>query len=146
MATPHPTLVPLPSSPSSVTSGVSSPSSSRSRSAFSSPVSPLNVSTSRSRPRLSRNVTSGTTATIRLGNTTVEQQDPFYESSTVSVNQPVGSLSISPSSRDVCLASRKGLYILDLGNLNNAPRFIPQGGTWQIAEWVDQLCSDTCVS
>jgi hypothetical protein len=62
--------------------------------------------------------------------------DPFHEGSTVFINQPVGSLSISPSHRDVCLASRKGLYILDLANLNNAPRFIPQGGTWQIAEYI----------
>lgn len=63
-----------------------------------------------------------------------EDDDPFKEGATVSVNQPVGSISISPSSRDVCLASRKGLYILDLANLNNAPRFVPQGGAWQIAE------------
>lgn len=60
--------------------------------------------------------------------------DEFSEGATVSINQPVGSLSISPSSRDVCLASRKGLYILDLANLEKTPRFIPQGGTWQIAE------------
>lgn len=60
--------------------------------------------------------------------------DPFYSGATISINQPVGSLSISPSSRDVCLASRKGLYILDLANLESAPRFVPQGGTWQIAE------------
>ncbi|KIS02247.1 vacuolar membrane protein [Cryptococcus deuterogattii 2001/935-1] len=61
-------------------------------------------------------------------------EDPFREGATISVNQPVGSISISPSSRDVCLASRKGLYILDLANLNNAPRFVPQGGAWQIAD------------
>ncbi|WVO15839.1 hypothetical protein L204_103501 [Cryptococcus depauperatus] len=60
--------------------------------------------------------------------------DPFKEGATISVNQPVGSISISPSSRDVCLASKKGLYILDLANLNNAPRFVPQGGAWQIAD------------
>jgi len=62
--------------------------------------------------------------------------DPFWEGATIAVNQPVGSLSISPNSRDVCLASRNGLYILDLKNLETAPRFVPQGGTWQIAEWV----------
>lgn len=65
---------------------------------------------------------------------TVLPEDEFTEGATVSINQPVGSLSISPSSRDVCLASRKGLYILDLANLEKAPRFVPQGGTWQIAE------------
>ncbi|RXK42257.1 hypothetical protein M231_00617 [Tremella mesenterica] len=77
------------------------------------------------RPRFERSRTSQTLRGV---------SDPFQEGSTISVNQPVGSLSISPSSRDVCLASRKGLYILDLANLNNTPRFIPQGGTWQIAD------------
>jgi hypothetical protein len=70
-----------------------------------------------------------------MGASVMQQpQDPFYEGVTIEVNQPVGSLSISPSNRDVCLASRKGLYIIDLANLHNAPRFVPQGGTWQIAE------------
>jgi hypothetical protein len=84
------------------------------------------------RPKLDR---SGTSITLRAeSGRDVSPPDPFKEGATISVNQPVGSLSISPSSRDVCLASRKGLYILDLANLNNAPRFVPQGGTWQIAE------------
>jgi len=81
------------------------------------------------RPRFDRESTSATVRHIQPA-----INDSFYEGTTISVNQPVGSLSISPSSRDVCLASRKGLYILDLANLNNAPRFIAQGGTWQIAE------------
>lgn len=71
---------------------------------------------------------------LSLMGSTFLPDDEFGEGATVSINQPVGSLSISPSSRDVCLASRKGLYILDLANLEKAPRFIPQGGTWQIAE------------
>jgi hypothetical protein len=84
------------------------------------------------RPRLDR---AGTSHTLKADSRhEASPPDPFKEGATISVNQPVGSLSISPSSRDVCLASRKGLYILDLANLNNAPRFIPQGGTWQIAE------------
>lgn len=81
------------------------------------------------RPRLDRH------ATIRKDTGQSQQpDDPFYEGTTIEVNQPVGSLSISPSNRDVCLASRKGLYIIDVANLHNAPRFVPQGGTWQIAE------------
>lgn len=87
--------------------------------------SPLSSKTPR-RPVFNRNDTS---LTAKQG-----PADSFHEGSTIFVNQPVGSLSISPSSRDVCLASRKGLYILDLENLDHAPRFIPQGGTWQIAE------------
>ncbi|WRT65038.1 uncharacterized protein IL334_001980 [Kwoniella shivajii] len=116
-----PTQVPLPTSPSTTASRRSSSSAS----AYYHP-SPLSSPYTSFRPRLDRNPTS---ATIRQ-----EPIDPFREGSIISVNQPVGSISISPNSRDVCLASRKGLYILDLVNLNNAPRFIPQGGTWQIAD------------
>ncbi|ORY26858.1 hypothetical protein BCR39DRAFT_560289 [Naematelia encephala] len=113
---PSPSRIPLPPSPDSR------------RSSLSVTVPPPAVSPRTVlRPRLDRNTTS---VTLRQP----EPADPFHEGSTISVNQPVGSLSISPSSRDVCLASRKGLYILDLANLNNAPRFIPQGGTWQIAD------------
>ncbi|WVR04414.1 hypothetical protein IAU60_001416 [Kwoniella sp. DSM 27419] len=114
-----PTHVPLPVSPSTTASRRSSSSTPYHPSPLSSPYTSF-------RPKLDRNPTS---ATVRQ-----EPPDPFKEGSTISVNQPVGSISISPSSRDVCLASRKGLYILDLANLNNAPRFIPQGGTWQIAD------------
>jgi WD40 repeat protein len=73
--------------------------------------------------------------------------DPFHTGATISINQPVGSLSISPSSRDVCLASRKGLYILDLANLESAPRFVPQGGTWQIADvqWSPHAVTDNLI-
>ncbi|WVW78757.1 hypothetical protein I302_100718 [Kwoniella bestiolae CBS 10118] len=114
-----PAQVPLPSSPSTTASRRSSSSAPFQPSPLSSPYTAF-------RPRLDRNPTS---LTVRQ-----EVADPFREGSIISVNQPVGSISISPNARDVCLASRKGLYILDLVNLNNAPRFIPQGGTWQIAD------------
>nr|ACZ81474.1 CND01460 [Kwoniella heveanensis] len=116
-----PAHVPLPASPPTTASRRSSASTTQ----YYQP-SPLSSPRISFRPRLDRNPTS---ATIRQ-----EPPDPFKEGSTISVNQPVGSISISPCSRDVCLASRKGLYILDVANLNNAPRFIPQGGTWQIAD------------
>ena len=128
-----PSQIPLPLSPSSPPAAPPSPlhlANADIPPARSSPLLPSHAVSPRTvlRPRLDRNSTS---ITVRQ-----DQLDPFHEGSTISVNQPVGSLSISPSSRDVCLASRKGLYILDLANLNNAPRFIPQGGTWQIAEYV----------
>ncbi|WWC87209.1 uncharacterized protein L201_002096 [Kwoniella dendrophila CBS 6074] len=116
-----PAQVPLPSSPSITASRRSSSSTPYHPSPLSSPYTVF-------RPRLDRNSTS---ITVKQEPT---ESDPFREGSIISVNQPVGSISISPNSRDVCLASRKGLYILDLVNLNNAPRFIPQGGTWQIAD------------
>nr|XP_031861917.1 uncharacterized protein CI109_002747 [Kwoniella shandongensis]KAA5528989.1 hypothetical protein CI109_002747 [Kwoniella shandongensis] len=132
-----PTQVPLPSSPSNTTSSASRRSSTSSTpyhpSPLSSPLTHFALGGGGGRPRLDRNPTS---LTIRGGGggAVAEVSDPFREGSTISVNQPVGSISISPNSRDVCLASRKGLYILDLAELNNAPRFIPQGGTWQIAD------------
>lgn len=60
-------------------------------------------------------------------------------------------MSISPSSRDLCLAacvylpskqrlygwfprSHRGLFILDLESPLEVPRFLPQGGTWDVAD------------
>ncbi|KAH6903445.1 vacuolar membrane protein [Coprinopsis sp. MPI-PUGE-AT-0042] len=42
------------------------------------------------------------------------------------VGDAVGNMSISPS--------RKGLYIIDLENTEKRPRFLPQGGTWDVAD------------
>lgn len=61
-------------------------------------------------------------------------------------------MSISPSSRDVVLAAygtlspftarnidrsicrRRGLFIIDLEAPLEVPRFLPQGGTWDVAD------------
>lgn len=43
-------------------------------------------------------------------------------------------MSISPSSRDVVLAARRGLFIIDLESPLQVPRFLPQGGTWDVAD------------
>ncbi|GJJ13063.1 hypothetical protein Clacol_007312 [Clathrus columnatus] len=45
-----------------------------------------------------------------------------------------GWMSISPSGRDVVLAARSGLYVIDLEMPLEVPRFIPQGGTWDVAD------------
>ncbi|KAF5346263.1 hypothetical protein D9756_011276 [Leucocoprinus leucothites] len=50
------------------------------------------------------------------------------------VGDAVGNMSISPSSRDVVLAARRGLFILDLESPLEVPRFLPQGGTWDVAD------------
>ncbi|KZT72699.1 hypothetical protein DAEQUDRAFT_596441 [Daedalea quercina L-15889] len=50
------------------------------------------------------------------------------------VGDAVGNMSISPSSRDVVLATRNGLFIIDLESPLNLPRFLPQGGTWDVAD------------
>lgn len=61
-------------------------------------------------------------------------------------------MSISPTSRDIVLAayvvtfvrisfcpindviSRRGLFIIDLESRFSIPRFLPQGGTWDVAD------------
>ncbi|KAG9021212.1 hypothetical protein FS837_007474, partial [Tulasnella sp. UAMH 9824] len=43
-------------------------------------------------------------------------------------------MSLSPSNRDIVLAARKGLFIIDLDDPYAQPRFLPQGGTWEVAD------------
>ncbi|KAG6873263.1 hypothetical protein C0995_001037 [Termitomyces sp. Mi166 len=50
------------------------------------------------------------------------------------VGDAVGNMSISPSSRDIVLAARGGLFIIDLKAPLEIPRFLPQGGTWDVAD------------
>ncbi|KAJ8495802.1 hypothetical protein ONZ45_g12696 [Pleurotus djamor] len=50
------------------------------------------------------------------------------------VGDAVGNMSISPASRDVVLAARRGLFIIDLEAPLEVPRFLPQGGTWDVAD------------
>ncbi|KAH9947305.1 hypothetical protein B0H21DRAFT_739747 [Amylocystis lapponica] len=50
------------------------------------------------------------------------------------VGDAVGNMSISPGSRDIVLAARRGLFIIDLEAPLNVPRFLPQGGTWDVAD------------
>ncbi|KAI0029908.1 hypothetical protein K488DRAFT_55342 [Vararia minispora EC-137] len=50
------------------------------------------------------------------------------------IGDAVGNMSISPSYRDVVLAARKGLFIIDLEAHDKVPRFLPQGGTWDVAD------------
>ncbi|KAK7061329.1 WD-repeats-region domain-containing protein [Favolaschia claudopus] len=50
------------------------------------------------------------------------------------VGDAVGNMSISPTSRDIVLAARRGLFIIDLESPTNVPRFLPQGGTWDVAD------------
>ncbi|KAL0958954.1 hypothetical protein HGRIS_014266 [Hohenbuehelia grisea] len=50
------------------------------------------------------------------------------------VGDAVGNMSISPASRDIVLAARRGLFIIDLESPLEVPRFLPQGGTWDVAD------------
>jgi hypothetical protein len=58
----------------------------------------------------------------------------FNRAVEISLMEPVGSMSISPANRDVVLAARKGLFILDLENPYDQPRFLPHLTTWVPAD------------
>lgn len=81
-----------------------------------------------------------------------ETQTTLQDKMVVSLDEPVGSLSISPRNRDVCLGacvsftgaelqltlvsphSRKGLFILDLQNCYEPPMFLPYLSAWEVAD------------
>ncbi|RPD65181.1 hypothetical protein L226DRAFT_480270 [Lentinus tigrinus ALCF2SS1-7] len=46
----------------------------------------------------------------------------------------VGNMSISPDNESLVLAARQGLFIMGLDDPFRQPRFIPQGGTWDVAD------------
>lgn len=54
-----------------------------------------------------------------------DDDSTFNNLLSIHVDQPIGSLSISPANRDVALGARKGLFIIDLSNPYDTPRFIP---------------------
>ncbi|KAH7031811.1 hypothetical protein BKA57DRAFT_478380 [Linnemannia elongata] len=61
--------------------------------------------------------------------------DTMTQQLSIHVEQPVGSMSISPSSRDVVLAARKGLFIIDLENPYEPPRVLHHHLTkWEVAD------------
>ncbi|KAK0185986.1 vacuolar membrane protein [Armillaria mellea] len=67
-----------------------------------------------------------------------EDRGNFHESLQIDmkglVGDAVGNMSISPASRDIVLAARRGLFIIDLEAPLEIPRFLPQGGTWDVAD------------
>ncbi|KAF9042810.1 hypothetical protein BDZ89DRAFT_1128414 [Hymenopellis radicata] len=73
-------------------------------------------------------------------NEVVEVDDPggFHKNLLLDMKQmvggAVGNMSISPYSRDIVLAARRGLFIIDLEANLEVPRFLPQGGTWDVAD------------
>ncbi|OZJ02862.1 hypothetical protein BZG36_04083 [Bifiguratus adelaidae] len=60
--------------------------------------------------------------------------DAFYKTMKIHIPQPVGNMSISPTSRDIVLAARKGLFIIDLENPYEPPRFIRHLSNWEVAD------------
>ncbi|CAO3616617.1 unnamed protein product [Cunninghamella echinulata] len=69
---------------------------------------------------------------------TIQEQKDLYNNNQIptfnSTNINVGSLSISPASRDVVLAGRQGLVIIDLENPWLIPRILPHMSKWEVAD------------
>jgi hypothetical protein len=58
----------------------------------------------------------------------------FDRDITIGVDDDIGAASISPAGRDVVLASKNGLRILDLDNIWSLPLFIPNQSSWDVAD------------
>ena len=58
----------------------------------------------------------------------------FGKDGSFEVNKPVGSMSISPCGRDVVLASRQGLHIIDLDSPWVPPRHLAHHTPWEVAD------------
>lgn len=60
--------------------------------------------------------------------------DSFLTPMAVRVDQSAGAMSISPSGRDIVLASRNGLYVIDINNTYNPPRWLHHLTSWEVAD------------
>ncbi|CAG8540242.1 10142_t:CDS:2, partial [Acaulospora colombiana] len=63
-----------------------------------------------------------------------QNRTTFYHNLSVLINNPAGSMSISPSSRDIVLAARNGLLIVDLENPGEDPRALHNLTKWDVAD------------
>ncbi|KAF2404279.1 hypothetical protein EJ06DRAFT_195094 [Trichodelitschia bisporula] len=62
------------------------------------------------------------------------QSSTFDRDVQIRVNEAVGSASISPAGRDVVLASREGLHIIDLDSPYSLPRHLIHRSPWEVAD------------
>ncbi|KAL8919598.1 MAG: hypothetical protein Q9172_004926 [Xanthocarpia lactea] len=58
----------------------------------------------------------------------------FEENVSFRLDKPVGSASISPCGRDIVLASRQGLHIIDLDSPWSPPRHLSHHTPWEVAD------------
>ena len=58
----------------------------------------------------------------------------FDQDGSFRLDKPVGSASISPCGRDVVLASRQGLHIIDLDSPYSPPRHLAHHTPWEVAD------------
>ncbi|KAJ4369051.1 hypothetical protein N0V83_006134 [Neocucurbitaria cava] len=62
------------------------------------------------------------------------ESSTFGQDASIHVDDEIGAASISPAGRDVVLASKNGLRIIDLDNPWSMPLFIPNQSTWDVAD------------
>lgn len=60
--------------------------------------------------------------------------ETFGKDASFKLSQLIGSMSISPSGRDVVLGSKEGLHIIDLDSPYSPPRFLPHRTPWEVAD------------
>ncbi|GEM10921.1 WD repeat protein [Rhodotorula toruloides] len=63
-----------------------------------------------------------------------DHEDTFHQLMSIMIDEPIGSMSISPANRDVALGARKGLFVVDLQNPYDPPRFLPHNSSWEVAD------------
>lgn len=69
-----------------------------------------------------------------LGQESTISTGTFGKDAHIKLPQLIGSMSISPSGRDVVLASKEGLHIIDLDSPHSPPRFLPHRTPWEVAD------------
>ncbi|KAL8896707.1 MAG: hypothetical protein Q9207_007579 [Kuettlingeria erythrocarpa] len=68
------------------------------------------------------------------GPSTAYESPTFEEDASFRLDKPVGSASISPGGRDIVLASRQGLHIIDLDSPWSPPRHLAHHTPWEVAD------------
>jgi hypothetical protein len=71
---------------------------------------------------------------VQAGPLSAYDSSTFSKTVSIAVDDEIGSASISPSGRDVVLASQSGLRIIDLDNPYSLPLYIPNHFSWKVAD------------
>ncbi|KAK9480437.1 WD40-repeat-containing domain protein [Lipomyces japonicus] len=75
------------------------------------------------------------------------QSKTFRQSLSLHLDRAVTAMTISPCGRDVVLASRNGLYVVDLDDPYSPPRFLRHSTSWEVADvqWSPHAAKHTWV-
>lgn len=69
-----------------------------------------------------------------MGETSIYQSSTFKTSLSLRVDAAVGAMTVSPSGRDIALASRSGLFVIDLDDPFSRPRWLQHMTSWEVAD------------